>query len=467
MSSLLRKPDTQRENYPPGPHGHWLWGTAPDFRRDILGTLERWIDLYGDAIRFRFFLNRYGHFFCHPAHNKHVLQDNNRNYTKLPNPTNGLLVPIVGHGLLTSDGDFWLRQRRLAQPAFHRRRIAGFARTMTDAAARMLEQWPADAKSGRTVDVARDMMRLTLEIAGKTLFSVDLTRDAETVGRAFAAVNRQFRNFSSHPFGIYLINTSWLPGTRRFLHNVAQLDEVVHAIIARRRRQREQGRGQTQDLLDMLMDARDEETGEGMSDRQLRDEVMTIMLAGHETTANALAWTFYLLAKHPPVQARLEEEVDDILAERTPTFQDVSELTYTTMVLKESLRLYPPAYLLTRTAQDEDKIGGFDVEPGAILTLSPYFTHRHPDFWNDPEHFDPQRFSPQRKAERPRYAYMPFGGGPRMCIGSNFAMTEATLILAMVAQRYRLRLASDRPVQTEPLITLRPRGGIPMKIVER
>lgn len=452
---------------PPRPRGHLLWGTVREFRRDILGTLKSWSETYGDAIRFRFFMHYHGYIFSHPEHNKYILQENNRNYVKLPNPQNSLLVALVGYGLLTNDGDSWLRQRRLAQPAFHRRRIAEFSKLMTQATAQMLERWQGIAKQGATLDVSEEMVRLTLEIVGKSLFSVDLTREAETVGSAFTTVNRQFREFSSHPFGERLMNATWLPRTRRFMSNVAILDRVVNDVIAERRRLRQNGSGQTNDLLDLLMDARDEETGEGMSDRQLRDEVMTLMLAGHETTSNALTWTLYLLSEHPDVRDELEQEVDRVLAGHIPTFDDIPQLTYTTMVLEESMRLYPPAYALARTAADEDVVGGYRVEKDAFITLSPYVTHRHPDFWEEAERFNPQRFSAERKAERPRYAYIPFGGGPRMCIGSNFAMTEATLILAMIAQRFRLDHVPDHSVELEPLITLRPRHGMLMQLHER
>lgn len=458
---------TAQARLPSGPRGHFLWGTVREFRRDILGTLRSWNETYGDAIRFRFFLHYHGYIFAHPEHNKHIFQDNNRNYVKLPNPQNSLLVALVGYGLLTNDGDSWLRQRRLAQPAFHRRRIAEFSKVMTQATVQTLESWRDVAKQGTPLDVSEEMMRLTLEIVGKSLFSVDLTREADTVGDAFTAVNRQFRQFSSHPFGVWLMNATWLPRTRRFMGNVAVLDRVVADVIAERRRLRQNGRGETNDLLDLLMDARDEETGEGMDDRQLRDEVMTLMLAGHETTSNALTWTLYLLSEHPDVREKLEEEVDRVLAGRMPTFEDIPQLTYTTMVLEESMRLYPPAYAVARTAADEDVVGGYRVEKGAVITLSPYVTHRHPDFWEDPDRFDPQRFSAERKAKRPRYAYIPFGGGPRKCIGSNFAMTEATLILAMIAQRFRLDHVPEHPVELEPLITLRPRHGMLMQLQER
>lgn len=452
---------------PPGPGGRPLLGTVREFRQDILGTLRSWSETYGDAIRFRFFLHFHGYIFSHPGHNKRIFQENNRNYVKLPNPQNNLLVPLVGYGLLTNDGESWLRQRRLAQPAFHRRRIAEFSKIMTQATAQLLENWRGVAKRGDALDVNEAMVRLTLEIVGKSLFSVDLTREAETVGNAFTAVNRQFRDFSSHPFGVWLMNATWLPRTRRFMGNVAILDRIVYDIIEERRRLRQNESGETNDLLDLLMDARDEETGEGMDDRQLRDEVMTLMLAGHETTSNALTWTLYLLSQHPGAREELEQEVDRVLAGRIPTFDVIPQLTYTTMVLEEAMRLYPPAYAVARTAADEDIVGGYKVERGAVITLSPYLTHRHPEFWENPDRFDPQRFSPQRKAQRPRYAYIPFGGGPRMCIGNNFAMTEATLILAMIAQRFRLDHAPEHLVELEPLITLRPRHGMVMHLRQR
>ena len=470
MSSLTFDPNTPTLTYPPGPQGHWLLGNVRQFRGDFLGTLVCWAEEYGDAIRYRFFANYHGYIFLHPEHNKHILQDNNRNYTKLPNPVNAILVPIVGHGLLTSDGEFWLRQRRLAQPAFHRRRIAGFSTTMTGATALMLDRWQDSAQDAGHVDVLQEMMRLTLEIAGRTLFSVDLRGEADRIGPAFTAINRQFRHFSAHPLGATLLQMEWLPRTRRFLGNVARLDEVVHDIIRERRRIRESNGerpAKGEDLLDMLMDARDEETGQGMTDRQLRDEVMTIMLAGHETTANALTWTLYLLSQHPDVRRKVEEEVDEVLGGKVPTFEQIADLRYLNMVLQESMRLYPPAYATSRTAQEEDTIAGYDVDAGAPITISPYLTHRHPDFWEDPEKFDPQRFSPEASAARPRYAYIPFGGGPRKCIGSNFAMTEATLVLAMLTQRYRMHLLPGHPVKMEPLITLRPRHGMKMRVQQR
>jgi cytochrome P450 len=440
------------------------------FRREenLLNTLGEWVAQYGDAIRFRFFLRFYGYFFCHPEHNQHILLENNRNYTKMPNPSNQVLTPLVGNGLLTSDGDFWLRQRRLAQPAFHRRQIESFAQTMTAATEGLLARWQEPSWRQEALDITEAMMELTLEIAGRTLFSIDLAREAETVGEAFLAANRQVIEFSARPFGAYLITLPWWPSTRRLNEDIAVLDEVVNGIIDRRRRSRAvQEEREPADLLDILMQARDEETGEGMSDKQLRDEVMTIILAGHETTALALSWTFYLLSEHPAIRQRLENEVDVVLNGRTPTFADIPDLTYTRMVIEEAMRLYPPAYAIARWGNEWDKVGGYDIPAGSAITLSPYFTHRHPDFWEEPERFDPERFTPERKAARSRWAYIPFGGGPRQCIGNRFAMTEAILILAQMSSHYRLHLVPGHPVALEPLITLRPRFGLQMTPVRR
>ncbi|MFW6098218.1 MAG: cytochrome P450, partial [Chloroflexota bacterium] len=418
MSSFVFNRRTSTLKHPPGPTDNWPTGMMSHFREDSLGTMWRLNRKYGDAVRFRFFLHYHAYLFSHPDHVQHILQSNNRNYTKLPSPANILLKPLVGLGLLTSDGDFWLRQRRLAQPAFHRRRIASFATTMTDAAGEMLERWQGPAAAGQALNVVEEMTRLTLEIAGKTLFSVDLTREADTVGDAFTEASTELMEFLDRPFGPYLVNLSWWPGGRPLRRHLAVLDEVVEAIIEERRRERQAGRGASDDLLDMLMDARDEETGEGMSNKQLRDEVMTLMLAGHETTSLALSWTVYLLSQHPEQRRRLEQEVDEVLGGRQPAMEDMQHLTYTKMVLEESMRLYPPAYALSRWCVEADEVGGYYLPAESAVTLSPYLTHRHPDFWVDPERFNPERFRAEHQAERPRFAYMPFGGGPRQCIGN-------------------------------------------------
>ncbi len=463
MTTTSVKTGQNRLPHPSGPMGKWPLGMLKPFQDAPLETMVTMFQEYGDAIRFRAALNFYGYLFFHPDHYRHILQDNNRNYTKIPHPSLSLLRPVLGNGLLTSDGDFWRRQRRLAAPAFHHKRLASFATTMTAATNAMLDGWHAVAKDGRSLDINAAMMHLTLEIVGKTLFSIDLTREADTVGEAFALVNEEIGRLTSIPFSEIGLKIPFLPSTRIVNKNKAILTNIVNGIIQERRRAELEG----EDLLGMLMAARDEETGEGMSDQQLHDEVMTIMLAGHETTAVSLAWTFYLLSEHPAVLEQLEAEVDGVLNGRLPTIADVPNLTYTTMMLEESMRLYPPAYAIARYGNEPDEVGGYYLPKDAIVTMSPYITHRHPDFWDDPERFDPQRFTPERKAERPRYAYLPFGGGPRICIGNSFAMTEAILLLACIVQRYRLTLVPGTAVELEPLITLRPKGKLLMTLTPR
>lgn len=458
MSTFVSKIQPKLRHNPPSMVGHWLLGVMPMLQDNPVTAFETIFAAHGDAVRFKSFANFWGYLFVHPAHNKHILQDNNTNYTKMPSPGIGVLRPLVGNGLLTSDGDFWRRQRRLAQPAFHRRRIASFADTMAHTTAAMLTRW----HDGQQLDIDHEMMELTLEIVGRTLFSIDITREADTIGEAFSFVSEQISYISTIPFGDQLMKFNGWPLARRVNQQIGVLDKVVAQIIDERRRI--PADQMPDDLLTMLMQAVDEETGTGMDDQQLRDEVMTILLAGHETTANTLTWAFYLLAAHPEVRAKLDVELRDVLNGRLPTFTDIPNLPYTKMVVEETMRLYPPAYSIPRFGHAPDKIGGYDTPANAIIILSPYLTHRHPDFWENPTQFDPERFTAERSANRPRYAYIPFGGGPRQCIGNSFAMTEAILILAAVAQQYQLTLKPDHQVDTDPMITLRPKGGMPMQI---
>lgn len=303
-------------------------------------------------------------------------------------------------------------------------------------------------------------MRLTLRIVGQALFSIDLSDEADTVGQGFSAVRKLLQSYVFRPFPPLSVPT---PRNRRLNAAIRSLDGVVQGIIDERR----QHNADSGDLLSMLLLARDEETGEGMNDRQLRDEVMTLLLAGHETTANALTWMWYLLSQHPDVEARLHTELDKVLGGNIPTVDHLPDLKYTRMVIEEALRLYPPVFGFGRKATGEDELGGYYVPANTLIWLSPYVTHRHPDFWQQPEVFDPERFSPESAANRPHYAYFPFGGGPRLCIGSNLAMMEAQLITATIAQRYLLRLVPDHPVEPEVSLTLRPKYGLPMTIHQR
>jgi cytochrome P450 len=307
------------------------------------------------------------------------------------------------------------------------------------------------------------MMRLTLTIVSHTLLSTDVSDDADNVGaaltRLMAETNRRLLSLIPLPW-----NSIPSPRAIRYKKDMKTLNDVVFRIIEERRQLSPDARAKHGDLLTMLMEAQDEDTGEKMSDQQLRDEVMTIFLAGHETTANALAWTWYLLSKHPEIARKLRAEAVEVLGGRVPTFADVPRLKYTLMVLEESMRLFPPAWIIAREAAADDTIDGFKIPAKAIVVLVPYVTHRDPKLWENPEGFDPERFSPERAASRAKYTYFPFGGGPRQCIGSNFALMEAQLILAMIAQRFRLDLVPGPVVEPEPLITLRPKGGIMMTL---
>lgn len=443
---------------PPGPTSHPITGMAREFQRAPLPTICRLHDQYGHAVRFRFFGPFYGYLFTHPEHYQHILQTNNHNYTKMPHPTFLIFEPLAGKGLLTNDGESWLRQRRLMQPAFHRKQIADFAAIMTDATAAMLDRWTHQIADNPRLDVDQAMMALTLQIVGQTLFSLDLTAEARRVGEAFTAINRLIADLSVQPFSIYTVRLPFWPSTRRYRRQVAILDAVVNRIIAERRAQPEP----RPDLLGMLMAARDEATGSGMDDKQLRDEVGTLLVAGHETTANLLTWALAALDANPAVRQKLYAEVDAVLGGRIPTVADVPNLPYTRLVLDETLRLYPPAYAMARWGNAPDRVGEYDLPANAAITMTIFYTHRSPDFWDNPLAFDPERFTPERSADRPKLAYLPFGAGPRQCIGRDFALLEATLILAMIAQRFEAQVAPGHVVGLDPQITLRPKNGLPV-----
>jgi cytochrome P450 len=365
---------------------------------------------------------------------------------------------LLGEGLLTSEGEFHLRQRRLAQPAFHRQRIAGYAATMVEYADRACDRWQA----GETRDVAREMMRLTLAIAGKTLFDANVEGEADEIGKALTTTFDLF-NTLTLPFR-QLLERLPLPASKRFLKARERLDATIYRIINERRASGED-RG---DLLSMLIAARDEEgDGSGMTDEQLRDEAMTIFLAGHETTANALTWTWYLLSQHPEIEARFHAEVDETLKGALPTAEDFPRLRYTEMVFAEVMRLYPPAWVIGRRALGDHQIDGYKIPARSILLISPYVTHHDARFFPDPFRFDPERWTPEARESRPKFSYFPFGGGPRVCIGESFAWMEGALVLATIARRFRMRLAPGHPVEMRPLVTLRPKHGMRMILESR
>jgi cytochrome P450 len=392
----------------------------------------------------------------HPDYIKEVLVTNNQNFIK------GLALQrakrLLGEGLLTSEGEFHRRQKRLAQPAFHRQRIASYSTVMTDYAAAASARW----HDGETLDIAEEMMRLTLAIVGKTLFDADVESQAEEVGEAMSVVMDLF-NTLTVPF-FELLEKLPLPQMQRFKKARARLDRIIYRLIEERRR-RGEDRG---DLLSMLLLAQDEEgQSGGMSDVQVRDEALTIFLAGHETTANALTWTWYLLSENPAAEAKLHEELQEVLGSRIPTVDDFPSLRYTEMVMAESMRLFPPAWAIGRLAVDDCEIGGYQVPARSLVLMSQYIMHRDARYFPQPERFDPERWTPGARESRPQFSYFPFGGGPRRCIGEGFAWLEGVLLLATLAQHWQMRLVPNHPVGLRPVITLRPRHGMRMIITRR
>jgi len=438
---------------PPGPKGDLIWGHTKLYRSDPLEFERVLARDYGDVVALRFGPRR-AVLISHPDDIYKVLVHDAGKFRKSV-IYRELLSRLLGNGLLTSDGELWQRQRKLVQPAFHHKRIQAYGEVMTAHAARMLETW----QPGEVRLLNRDMMRLTLGIVCKTLFDADVSGDADRVAQALTAVLELVDEALAAP--VFL--PEWWPSPRHRQQREAKqiLDDVVYGFIRQHR-----GTGDTGDLLSMLLAAQGE-AGERMSDRQVRDEAVTLVLAGHETTANALTWTFILLAQHPDVEARLHAELDGVLAGRLPTVDDLRRLEYTALVIRESLRLYPPAPTIGREALDAVELGGYRIPKGTIVVIPVHVVHRDARWFADPERFDPLRFTKEKEASRPKFAYFPFGGGPRICIGNSFAEMEANLLLAAIAQRYRLRLADAAPIIPKATITLRPGADVRMRLEAR
>ena len=441
---------------PTGPRGSLLLGNLPEFRNDMTGFLERTASQHGDVVPLRFanmrfvLLNR-------PDAIEEVLVKQTKNFVK--NVTEPVWWALLGNGLLLSDGEFWIRQRRMMQPAFHRARIAEYGRLMVAFTERRLATW----RDGEVRDVHDDMMGLTLEVVAKTLFDTDVAEQAPAVGRALETVLAEFSRQILQPLPLPLSVPT--PGNRRFRRAVAELDAIIYDIIERRRAQ--PAPADAGDLLSVLLHAQDDE-GSGMTDRQLRDEVMTLFLAGHETTAITLSWAWYLLATNPAVAAKLDEELSTALGGEVPTVEALRRLPYTAKVIRETLRLYPPVWTLEgRRAVRDCTIAGHRIRAGTVMLVSPWVTHRDPRFYADPEHFDPDRWTDAFTKQLPRYAFFPFGGGQRLCIGQSFAEMEAALILATIGRRFRLALADSRAIAPAPSVTLRPSGGVRMRVNRR
>jgi cytochrome P450 len=430
---------------PPGPASSGVAGFFREYNRDPLTYLTNLSQTYGDVVSLTSFNYRV-YYFSHPDAIEQALTTQARKLYK------GRILKansrLFGNGLLTSEGDFWLRQRRLAQPAFHRGRITSYADTMVRFTERLLESW----HDGEERDIHAEMMRVTLQIVAKTLFDADVDREAQQVGKALEAIMHLNSNFRR-----LVLTPSWLPTAQNVRAALAtrRLDQIIFRIIARRRAvPRDTG-----DLLSMLLAAQDE-NGSRMTDKQLRDECMTIFLAGHETTAIALSWTWWLLAQHPEVEAKLHAELDSVLGGRSPKLEDLPRLPYNEKVITESLRLYPPAWAMARLAVEDVELAGYVVPKGCGVSFAQWVVHRDPRWFDAPLEFRPERWTAEMQKRLPRYAYFPFGGGPRQCIGNNFALMEAQLLLATIAQKFRFSLVPGHPVIPQPSITLRPRHGI-------
>jgi cytochrome P450 len=438
--------------FPSGPYGGlkgWSFRALNESPLEMFSKLAR---EYGDVAGIRV-VNFRAIFVNHPDNIEEVLVANARKYIK------GRVLRanrhVFGEGLLTSEGDVWLRQRRLVQPAFHRARIASYTATMVEYAQRLLEDW----RDGEERDAHQEMMRLTLQIVAKTLFDADVARDAQDVGKSLELLLELGANFRR-----VLLVPHWLPTLTnlRIKREIAFIENILYRIIGERR---SSGRD-TGDLLSMLLHAQDED-GSRMTDRQLRDETITLFLAGHETTAGTLSWAWWLLAQNPTAEAKLHAELDDVLGGRSPSLDDLSKLPYTGNVITEALRLYPAAWGLARVAIEDHEIAGYPVKKGMGIAMAQWVVHRDPRWYDTPEEFRPERWEGDFMKRIPRFAYFPFGGGPRQCIGNAFALMEATLILATIAQKYRLRLVPGHPVVPLASITLRPRYGVRVVLESR
>jgi len=432
-------------------------GVVFEVRGDPLGMMQRYARQYGDIVRFhvmmqeRILLN-------HPDFIEQVLvvQQNKFHKSEL---TRRITGRMLGQGLLISEGDFWRRQRRLAQPAFHRSRVNGYAATMAQIAQDHIARW----RDGEERDVSQDMMGLTLDIAVRTLFGTTLPGEAAQVGRAMTFLMRYSLRRQRLP--VRVPETWPTPNNNRARQELAFMDSLVYRIISERQAANG-GAAHHDDLLALLMDAMDDD-GSHMTPQQLRDETMTLFIAGHETTGQMLTWTWYALSRNPEVAERLYDELHGVLGGRAPEVGDLQRLPYLQAVMNESLRLYPPAYVLARMAIEPCQIGGYEIPLGATILLAPWVTHRDPRFFEDPEAYRPERWLDGLAQRLPAGAYFPFGDGPRRCIGQGFALMEAAIVIATTAQRFRLSLLPGQDVTPEPLVTLRPRNHIHMKLHAR
>ena len=439
---------------PPGPRGILPIRELRAFRGDLLGFLENTAKAYGDITYFRFGPQS----LClvsHPDYIQEVLVTQHHRFPK--SWVLRVAIEALGQGMLTSNGEVHRRQRKLIKPVLHKHRIPGYAETMVRLADRAAGEW----RDGAAVDMAREMMRLTLSVVAQILFSSDFDGAANEVGQSITEMAEIYER-TTLPFGDQLSRLPFLPSNRRFRHALTRLDTAIYTMIDRRR-----SSGETpDDALTLLLSAQDE-NGSPLSDRQVRDEAVAIFLAGQETTSDVLTWAWYLLSEHPEAEAEFHRELEDSLGERLPGPHDLDRLPFIRKILAETMRLYPAGYALPRQATERCSIGPYTVPAGTLVIANVYGVHRDPRFYTNPKRFEPLRWTPEMKQQLPRFAYCPFGGGPHACLGDHFAWADATLLLAVLGQRWQARLIPGSPVTPRPLVNLRPRYGMPMKLTSR
>ncbi len=439
---------------PPGPKGLPVVGSLFDYFRDILGFLTRVSADYGDIVYYKLG-SRKMYLLNNPEDIKDVLVTNNRNFEKSRALKRTKIV--LGEGLLTNEGEPHLKQRRTIQPVFHHQRIKSYGDVMAEYSSRIGENW----QNGSVVNIHKEMMKLTLSIVSKTIFDSDMESESDEIGKSLTDLVTLFPQMI-FPYSEYLDNLP-LPANKRFFNAKSKLDSIIYKMIEERRA----NPGEKMDLLSMLLEAQDEEgNGQKMSDLQVRDEAMTLFLAGQESTANSLVWTWYLISQHPQVEKKVHDEIESALQDRLPTLDDLGKLSYTQNVFKEALRLYPPAWALARQVKEDYEVRGYTIPAGADIFISQYVVHRDPRLYREPDRFIPERWESEETKDLPRFAYFPFGGGTRRCIGEPFAWMEGIIIIAAIASKWKMRLVPHQSVVPEPLITIRPKYGMKM-ILER
>lgn len=451
-------------NLPPIAEGGWPIGSAKKFAQDRLGFFEEYVPKYGDLFELTsVFFKLIRHFkkvviVTGPDMVKHIMQDNNKNYVKSYGYS--VLKVLLGEGLLTSEGEFWRKQRRLLQPAFHRDRLASFVSTYAEFGQQLADKWSKEP-AGTVVDVSQGFMEATLNIVSKAMFSTDVGDAMDVVNREFDYANEKLIARITSPFPMPF----WmpLPGVKREEESYEAIKNVVAQVIEKRRNSTEK----YDDLLAMLMEVEDADTGEKMSNQQIQDEVLTIFLAGHETTAVALTWLVHCLDENPEVVEKLLEEEKAVLNGRTPTIDDLRSLEYTRMVIDETLRLFPPAWIIGRHATGPDKLGEYDIPADTNCLIPVYYIHRNPKYWEEPLKFKPERFSKENSKGRHKFVYFPFGGGPRLCIGNNFALMEMQVVVPMLVRAIKLTKPAGFKFKREPLITMRPTPHMQMEVQHR